>query len=334
ASGGGANGGSSGGGGGGGGGRGGPTSIVGVTGGSGTGRGRLPRGGVSRRSPNLGAATGAGAAPVPRRPPLLLSWEGLRYSVALPRASRWIGGGGGSGGGGGGGGEVTDNGSMRNNPTTGTGSKGHHHDHLLILDGVSGFAAGRPLVSAASPSVAHEHVEVEEEEGGEGWAAGTVTAIMGPSGAGKTSLLNALAGRLQAVSTRAGGGGLTGSVRLDGQAVGAEQVRRVSAYVTQEDVLPETLTCYEHLMFHAHLRLPAGTPLKRRHCRVMEVLQHLGLGEIWDSRIGGGLTRGVSGGEKRRLSIATEILTRPALLFLDEPTTGLGKNIRPKLVIH
>lgn len=58
---------------------------------------------------------------------------------------------------------------------------------------------------------------------------------------------------------------------------------------------------------------------------LLQVLQHLGLGEIWNSRIGGGLTRGVSGGEKRRLSIATEILTRPALLFLDEPTTGLGK---------
>lgn len=55
-----------------------------------------------------------------------------------------------------------------------------------------------------------------------------------------------------------------------------------------------------------------------------QVLQELGLFEIRNSRIGGGLTRGISGGEKRRLSIGTELLTRPALLFLDEPTTGLG----------
>lgn len=57
----------------------------------------------------------------------------------------------------------------------------------------------------------------------------------------------------------------------------------------------------------------------------MQVLGQLGLEEIRDSRIGGGLSRGISGGEKRRLSIGTELLTRPALLFLDEPTTGLGK---------
>lgn len=58
---------------------------------------------------------------------------------------------------------------------------------------------------------------------------------------------------------------------------------------------------------------------------LLQILGQLGLGEIKDSRIGGGLSRGISGGEKRRLSIGTELLTRPALLFLDEPTTGLGK---------
>lgn len=117
---------------------------------------------------------------------------------------------------------------------------------------------------------------------------GTVTAIMGPSGAGKTSLLNALAGRLPQRRTRrhnepavvdgsgTGGScsgmvGLTGSVRLNGVEVTSEEVVRVSAYVTQEDVLPETLTCYEHLMFHARLRLPQGTSLGRRRARVVEV---------------------------------------------------------------
>ncbi|CAN0580384.1 unnamed protein product, partial [Ectocarpus sp. 12 AP-2014] len=115
----------------------------------------------------------------------------------------------------------------------------------------------------------------------------------------------------------------TGAVRLNGLAAGPAEVRALSAYVTQEDVLPETLTCYEHLMFHAQLRLPGHTTLARRHDRVVEVLEQLGLVDIRDSRIGGGLSRGISGGEKRRLSIGTELLTRPALLFLDEPTTGL-----------
>lgn len=59
-------------------------------------------------------------------------------------------------------------------------------------------------------------------------------------------------------------------------------------------------------------------------CRV-QILEELGLTDVRDSLVGGGLSRGLSGGEKRRLSIATELLTRPALLFLDEPTTGLGK---------
>ena len=125
----------------------------------------------------------------------------------------------------------------------------------------------------------------------DGWE-GTVTAIMGPSGAGKTSLLNALAGRLQAPNAGSYPGGvgglgfgLTGAVRLNGEVVGAAKVRRVSAYVTQEDVLPETLTCYEHLMFHAHLRLPVGTSVERRHDRVMEVREEISAGQCirWSS---------------------------------------------------
>ncbi|CAN0487097.1 unnamed protein product, partial [Scytosiphon promiscuus] len=55
---------------------------------------------------------------------------------------------------------------------------------------------------------------------------------------------------------------LTGEVRLNGEAVGAADIRNLSAYVTQEDILPETLTCYEHLMFHAQLRLPRRTPME------------------------------------------------------------------------
>ena len=250
---------------------------------------RGSRGGGGRRSGRAGRGGGG------RAPPLLLSWEGLRYEITVPprRRSAWFGfgfgtdqsvyqtvcGGGFSGGDGGSVSGVDDD-----------------EQGLLILDGVSGLAGPTNRraaaaaqrggssevgpVAAASTSARGEGKGAPGGDGGDeadGWE-GTVTAIMGPSGAGKTTLLNALAGRLQTAHGRSYPGGvgglgfgLTGAVRLNGEAVGAAQVRRVSAYVTQEDVLPETLTCYEHLMFHAHLRLPAGTPLARRHDRVVEV---------------------------------------------------------------
>ncbi|CAM9125191.1 unnamed protein product [Ectocarpus sp. 6 AP-2014] len=202
-----------------------------------------------------------------------------------------------------------------------------------ILNGVSGFAG--PGTAAgnrnASPSAAAP-----------AWS-GSVTAIMGPSGAGKTTLLNVLAGRMHRLGKKNNGGRVTGAVRINGRAVTAAELRGVSGYVTQEDVLPETLTCFEHLMFHAELRMSTpqgvtgacgcgGGGGRRRHRasredrknRVLQqVLRELRLEDVRDSRIGGGLSRGISGGEKRRLSIATELLTCPGLLFLDEPTTGL-----------
>lgn len=98
---------------------------------------------------------------------------------------------------------------------------------------------------------------------------GSVTAIMGPSGAGKTSLLNILAGRTGGAASRAGVK-ITGKVRVNGEEVDDESVRGVSGYVTQEDVLPETLTCFEHLMFHAELRMLRSSRRARRD-RVLEV---------------------------------------------------------------
>ncbi|CAN0220288.1 unnamed protein product, partial [Ectocarpus sp. 8 AP-2014] len=150
----------------------------------------------------------------------------------------------------------------------------------------------------------------------------TMTGILGPSGAGKSSLLDLLAGR-----KRRGEGRTTGSVSLaydgTGNGNGVEAVRRVGGYVSQEDVLPGTLTCYEHLMFHARLRMPPGASFAEREERVLWLTEELGLQRVADSRIGDELERGLSGGERRRLSIATELVARPALLFADEPTTGL-----------
>ncbi|CAM9880828.1 unnamed protein product, partial [Sphacelaria rigidula] len=160
----------------------------------------------------------------------------------------------------------------------------------------------------------------------------TMTGILGPSGAGKSSLLDLLAGRKRKGEGRTSGWlslALGGSGRARGgdgggsAAVGAEAVRRVAGYVPQEDVLPGTLSCYEHLMFHARLRMPSGASYEERRTRVLWVIEELGLSRVADSRIGDELARGLSGGERRRLSIAAELVARPALLFLDEPTTGL-----------
>lgn len=168
----------------------------------------------------------------------------------------------------------------------------------------------------------------------------TITGILGPSGAGKSSLLDILAGR-----KRSGEGRAVGHITLtvDGRNVGAgggsrrrrgsgsgggaapRDIRRVAGYVPQEDVLPGTLSCYEHLMFHARLRMPRRATHAERRARALLVLAELGLGRVADSRVGDARRRGLSGGEKRRLSIAAELIARPPLLFLDEPTTGLGR---------
>mmetsp|Transcript_22969 Transcript_22969/g.60686 ORF Transcript_22969/g.60686 Transcript_22969/m.60686 type:complete len:503 (-) Transcript_22969:355-1863(-) len=106
------------------------------------------------------------------------------------------------------------------------------------------------------------------------------------------------------------------------------QLRRASGYVVQQDILPGMLTVTEHLTFHAHLRTRSAGgagPERRRNVasRVESVVRELGLQLVAHSLIGNAMRRGVSGGEKRRVSIAVELLSHPAVLFLDEPTTGL-----------
>ena len=89
----------------------------------------------------------------------------------------------------------------------------------------------------------------------------------------------------------------------------------------QDDVLPGTSTVWECMLFHHSLRVPPCSRQAQRR-RVAEVLEDLGLLHVAHSLIGDAFTRGLSGGEKRRVSIGIELLTEPALLFLDEPTTG------------
>ncbi|KAF9416956.1 hypothetical protein BGZ76_004573, partial [Entomortierella beljakovae] len=118
-------------------------------------------------------------------------------------------------------------------------------------------------------------------------------------------------------------GKVTGSILLNGKVVHESEIRRSVGYVDQEDTLPATQTVYEAILFSAMLRLPEAMPIYRVHERVNEVIEMLGLTHCADRRIGNVTSRGISGGEKRRVSIALELITRPPILILDEPTSGL-----------
>ncbi|KZO95147.1 hypothetical protein CALVIDRAFT_555853 [Calocera viscosa TUFC12733] len=146
---------------------------------------------------------------------------------------------------------------------------------------------------------------------------GTMVAILGPSGAGKTTVVELLAGKRKE-------GRATGEVRYFSGADGLPLPRtpRVG-FVDQSDVLPSNLTVRETLLFAARLRLPETMPDSEKQSRVFEVLNQLGLADVSETRIGSGEHRGVSGGEMRRVSIGCELVARPAVLILDEPTSGL-----------
>ncbi|KAJ1564397.1 hypothetical protein HK405_014974, partial [Cladochytrium tenue] len=146
---------------------------------------------------------------------------------------------------------------------------------------------------------------------------GKVFSIMGPSGAGKTTLLDLLAGKTKSGVT-------AGAVTVGGEVATEDQLRELVGYVDQEDLLLSTMTVRETLLFSAELRLPESMTAAQRAARVDAVLADLGLTQVAGSRIGGfGGKRGISGGERRRVSIGVELVTNPPVLLLDEPTSGL-----------
>ncbi|KAI7749560.1 hypothetical protein M8C21_021927 [Ambrosia artemisiifolia] len=144
---------------------------------------------------------------------------------------------------------------------------------------------------------------------------GRIMAIMGPSGSGKSTLLDALAGRLSKNVVMAG------NILLNGEKKSLSY--GAVAYVTQEDVLMGTLSVRETITYSAHLRLPSTMTKEEVEDTIEGTIMEMGLEDCADTLVGNWHLRGISGGEKKRLSIALEILVRPRLLFLDEPTSGL-----------
>lgn len=147
---------------------------------------------------------------------------------------------------------------------------------------------------------------------------GEVTAIMGASGAGKTTFLDILAQKNKR-------GSVEGDFYVNGEKVSNSEYRKVVGFVDQEDTMLPTLTVHETILNSALLRLPRDMSRAVKEQRAFEVEKELGIHHIRDSLIGSeeGKGRGISGGEKRRVGIACELVTSPSILFLDEPTSGL-----------
>lgn len=144
----------------------------------------------------------------------------------------------------------------------------------------------------------------------------TLTAVIGPSGAGKSTLLGALTGLRPATS---------GAVVWQGNDLYRhyDQLRYQIGLVPQQDIQHPQLTVRQALEYAARLRLPPDTTAPERAARVDQVVKQMQLGAQFDNRIGTQL----SGGQRKRVSIATELLTAPPLLFLDEPTSGLDPGL-------
>ncbi|EGG11574.1 uncharacterized protein MELLADRAFT_74086 [Melampsora larici-populina 98AG31] len=173
-------------------------------------------------------------------------------------------------------------------PSLSTHQDCNRHQHKVILRGLSG---------AVEP--------------------GTMMAILGPSGAGKSTFLDILAGQRKA-------GRVTGShsISLPGSDAASDDGFSIG-FVDQSDILPATATVREALLFAAKLKLPEDISDEKRDLRVAEVIDSLGLAHVAHSRVGDDEVRGLSGGERRRLSIGLEMISCPSILFLDEPTSGL-----------
>ncbi|KOX73110.1 ABC transporter G family member 15 [Melipona quadrifasciata] len=153
-----------------------------------------------------------------------------------------------------------------------------YEEDLVILKGVSGYAA-----------------------------TGNLVAIMGPSGAGKTTLLATLAGKVAST---------TGTVSVNGETVSRTTMSKISSYLPQSDALPASLTVQEFLLFSCSMKMDVSGAQKK--FLSMKLSMKLGLIDCKEV-----LISSLSGGQKKRLSLASELITKPKILFLDEPTTGL-----------
>lgn len=147
-------------------------------------------------------------------------------------------------------------------------------------------------------------------------SSGEALAILGASGAGKTTLLNFLSHKIESTSLT-----VTGKVTVNSEQLDNESFSALTSYVMQDDLLEGYLTPREILLYTAKLKLK-GT-IEEKEKRVKYLLNLLRIDKCQNTKIGNNIERGVSGGERKRTSIAFELLSDTPIIFLDEPTTGL-----------
>ena len=144
-----------------------------------------------------------------------------------------------------------------------------------------------------------------------------LVGLMGPSGAGKTTLMTAINGYMPPAE---------GQVLFNGRDLYAhyDQFRLQIGYVPQDDIMHRDLTVWQALYFTARLRLPKDMRDEEIRQRIEKVLSQLGLQSTENVLIGSPAKKGISGGQRKRVNLAMELLTDPSVLFLDEPTSGLS----------
>ncbi|CAK8543693.1 unnamed protein product [Lathyrus sativus] len=166
-------------------------------------------------------------------------------------------------------------------------NRGVVEDKLVLLKGVSG--AFRP---------------------------GVLTALMGVTGAGKTTLMDVLAGRKT-------GGYISGDIRISGYPKKQETFARISGYCEQNDIHSPHVTVHESLLYSAWLRLSPGINAETRKMFIEEVMELVELKQLRNALVGLPGVSGLSTEQRKRLTIAVELVANPSIIFMDEPTSGL-----------
>lgn len=159
-------------------------------------------------------------------------------------------------------------------------------------------------------------------------AAGRITAIMGPSGAGKSTFLDVLAGRIDSRKSK-----LEGEILVNGKERG-KNWKGISGYVLQDDMLHGDLTVYQNLWYAAQFKLPNTLSKDEKEKRVNQLIAKMGLESCKDRPIGSAFRAGISGGQRKRLSVAITLLTEPKIIFLDEPTSGLDSKSSYEIILY
>jgi ABC-type multidrug transport system ATPase subunit len=151
---------------------------------------------------------------------------------------------------------------------------------------------------------------------------GELLAIMGGSGTGKTTLLSLLNGSIRPQE---------GTITINGHDISEPATKDLIGFVPQDDLLIEELTVYQNLWFTARLCFEGMSEKDLDH-RVMKTLKDLGLDAIKHLKVGSAINKYISGGQRKRLNIALELIREPSVLFLDEPTSGLSSADTEKVI--